>query len=536
MRVFVSALAAGFILLSSCQSDMSQKHPNHLRLNIHTEPPSLHPHHASDTTSGLVLRFLFDGLTRLSANGTVVPSIADTIEVSDDGTVYTFHLRESRWSNGDPVTANHFVYTFRKMMDPTFVSELAYKLYIIKNAEAVKAGKAPLETLGVTALDPYTLIFELEHPAPYFLDMTATQYMFPVHPASDQKDEGWSSSGGKTYISNGPFLLSTWRHHNEITMVKNPSYWDATAVRLETVTLSMVEDAHTELSMFEEAEIDWAGPPMSPTLPIDAISWLREEGILRSQATVATYMYLFNTNRPPLTNKNIRKALAYSINRRAITENITQTEETATTSVVPQELSARTEPFFPDANEETALALFEEGLTELGMTRETMPSISLSYNTSEHHHRIAQYVQQQWNRILGIAIELDHSEWKAYLGKVNTCDFSIARLAWWADYRDAVSFLELWRYDSNGVNCAGWHNTEYEALLEQADYTVDIDQRLQLLLKAETILSEEMPVVPVYTLKNVWVQNPALKGVYISNPSVIDFKWAYFEEEERSQR
>lgn len=535
MRIIV-ILAAAVATLVSCQSDTIVEDPQHLRLNIYSEPPSLHPLHASDTTSALVLRFLFDGLTRLDTDGAVLPSLAKSIDVSDDGTVYTFRLRQSRWSTGDLVTSHDFVYTFRTMLSPSVASEVAYKLYLIKNGEAVKTGDLPVEALGVSAPDPHTLIIELEHPAPYFLDMTATHYMFPMHQPSSEAGEAWSHSGGESYVCNGPFLLQRWRHHNEITLVRNPDYWDAAAVKLNRVTLSMVEDAHTELSMFEEGEIDWAGPPLSPTLPVDAIPWLREQGMLRSKATVASYMYLFNVNNPPLTNKSIRKALAYAINRAAIAENITQTNEIPTSSIVPHSVSARKEPFFRDADEATALLLFEQGLSELGMTRETMPTMTLSYNTSEHHHRIAQYVQQQWNRVLNIEVGLENSEWKAYLGKINSCDFDIARLAWWADYRDAVSFLELWRYTENGVNCMKWHNDRYEDVLEQADHTVDPEARQQLLLEAERILAEEMPVAPVYTLSNVWVQNPRLKGVCITNPSVIDFKWAYLEEESEEKQ
>jgi oligopeptide transport system substrate-binding protein len=294
----------------------------------------------------------------------------------------------------------------------------------------------------------------------------------------------------------------------------------------------MVEDATTELQMFEEGTIDWAGPPLSIKLPSDAIPSLKKQGHLHITPISATYFFLFDLKHPLLKNQKIRQALSYTIDREGIVKSILGTGELAITSIVPPELSIHTTPFYDNSERNQARALFDEGLAELELTRDEIPDLSLSYNTSLHHHRIAQYLQQQWSNALGITVKLNSTEWKVYLGKINSCDFDMARLSWIADFSDATSFLNLMRYTNNGVNCMGWTDPDYLALLDQADFTLNADDRAKLLFNAEKILAEQMPIAPVFRISEAYVKNPRLKGVVLSNPTIIDFKWAYLEPEQ----
>jgi oligopeptide transport system substrate-binding protein len=518
----------GFVLTSCTQSPQKSSQQT-LRLNLGTEPPSLDPRQAIDLTSGIVLKMLYDGLTRMATNGKTKPSVAKTITVSEDLKTYTFKLRDSLWSNGDPVTAHDFSYAWKWILDPKNDARYAYQLYVIKNAKAAKEGKISLDDVGIHVIDDSTLIVELEYPTPYFLELTSMMMYYPVNKKSAVKGAANDGKPADQYISNGPFQLISWRHNNELTLEKNKLYWDASSVRLDEIRLFVINDATTELHLFESGELDWAGTPLSVGLPNDAILSLKESGNLHIKPEAATYFYEFNTEKFPLNNKKLRKALAYAINRKAIVENITQANQIPATSFLPPLLALQGTPYFPDADIQTAQKLLKEALSELGLTLEDLPKITISYNTSENHHKIAQAVQQQINQALGIKIELNNLEWKVYLDALSGHNFDIGRLSWIADFNDPITFLQIFKYKSNSTNSTGWENPEYIALLDESSREPNRKKRLALLQKAETILMDEMPIIPIYFIMNSYLKNPKLQNVYLSGLGDIDFKWAYFE-------
>jgi len=501
-----------------------------LRININTEPPALHPGLAKDTTSGAVLNQTFEGLTRISPDGKPEPAAAEKIDVSDDQKVYTFTLRDAVWSNGDPVTANDFVYAWKWALDPNNQSEYAYQLYYIKGAEAANSGTGSLDDIGVEAVDEKTLKVTLENPTPYFLELTAFYTYYPINSKIAEATPDWSTDAGDNYTSNGPFVMTEWSHSDKVVLKKNEKYWDADTVKLDTIEMIMVNDPNTELSMFENGELDWAGAPTG-NLPTDAMQALKDDGRLQTQAIAGIYNYKFNTTVEPFNNVNIRKAFAHAINRQEIIDNITQGGQMPAMAIVPPSMIPENEQgFFPDNDVEKAKEYLQKGMEELGYKDVSeFPAVTLSYNTSEAHQKIAQAIQDMWKQNLGVEVNLDNQEWAVYLDKLHALDYQVGRLGWLGDFNDAINFLEMYRDADGGNNDTGWESKEFQDLLAKSAMEGDPAKRLQLLKDAEAVLMDDMPVAPIYFYTNNWVQNESLKDVVVSGLGDVQYKWAYFE-------
>ncbi|MGC5324472.1 peptide ABC transporter substrate-binding protein [Brevibacillus sp. SYSU BS000544] len=499
--------------------------PQVLKMNLHSEPPTADPGLAEDTTSGAVIRATFDGLTRTGEDGTPHESVAEKIDVSDDLITYTFHLRDAKWSNGEPLTAHDFEYAWKRVLNPKTAANYAYQLYYIKNAEKANKGEAKPEDIGVKALDDKTLQVTLENPTPYFLELTAFYTYYPVSKAVVEKDPKWASEA-KTHVGNGPFKMESWEHKSKLVLVKNENYWDKDAVKLDKIEFSMVEDENTELSMFDNGEIDWAGSPLS-SLPTDAIPALKQSGKMTTQPIAGTYWYKFNTEKAPFNNVKIRKAFAYSINRQAIIDNVTQTNQAPAMGAVPPSMNLGVDGYFKDNDLETAKTLLAEGMKELGIDK--LPPITLSFNTSEGHKKIAEAIQDQWKKNLGVDVKLENKEWKVYIEDLHQGNFQVGRMGWLGDFNDPINFLELYKDKKGGNNDTNWENPQYKELLNKSALEKDSAARKKILADAEKILMEDMPIAPIYFYTNSWVKNDKVKGVIVDGLGFIDFKWGFIE-------
>ncbi|TRY27565.1 peptide ABC transporter substrate-binding protein [Brevibacillus sp. LEMMJ03] len=496
--------------------------PQVLRMNLE-EPATLDPTFAEDTVSGAVIRAVFDGLTRLDKDGQPIYSIASDMKVSEDKTVYTFTLRDAKWSNGDPVTAHDFEFAWKHALDPKTGSQAAYQFYSIKNAQAFAAGRAKRDDVGVRALDDKTLQVTLEHPTPYFPTLAA--FLMPINKKVAEANEHWAKDP-KTLVGNGPFKLERWEHKNKLVLVKNDTYWDHEAVKLDRIEFSMISDANTELALFQNGDLDWAGGPIS-SLPVDAVKPLKEEGKLKTKPKATSYYIRFNAERVPFTNANVRKAFAYAINRQEIADNIGQAGQTPLMGITPITASLKPEGFFADNQPEEARRLLAEGMKELGITK--LPEISYLYNTSDRNKAIAEALQATWKQVLGVDVKLVNKETKVYLDDQEQGKFEITRSSWTADYNDPVNFLEKFIEKYSSSNITRWHNPTYTELIHKSYAETDEAKRRQLLLEAETLLMDEMPLTGIFSDVNAWVQNDKVKGVQIDPLSKIDFKWAYKE-------
>ncbi|MED1796440.1 peptide ABC transporter substrate-binding protein [Brevibacillus nitrificans] len=507
---------------SASQTEQANAEPQILRMNA-AEPETLDSGMSNDVISGAFIRSLYDSLVRLDKDGKPVNSVASDIKVSDDKKVYTFTLRDSKWSNGDPVTAKDFAYAWMRVLDPKTASGSAYKYYPIKNARAFFQGNAKAEDVGIKVIDDKTLEVTLENPTPYFL--TLATFYYPVNQKVVEGNADWAKKP-ETIVTNGPFKLSVWEHKNKIELVKNDQYWEKDVVKLDKIDFSMIEDTNTELEMFNNDDLDWAGAPIS-ALPADAIGPLHEEGKLQTMERATNYYLLFQTEKAPFTNEKIRKAFSYAINRKDIADNIGQAGQTPLMGFVPLSASLKKEGYFKDNDTQTAKQLLADGIKELGLTK--LPEITYLYNTSDLNKKIAEALQAQWKQVLGVDVKLVNKELKVMFDDQEQGNYMISRSGWTGDYNDSVNFLELLMEKNSSNNSTLWHSEKYVELVQKAYAEPDESKRNEYLVEAEGILMDEMPVTGIYSSVNSWVQNEKVKGITVDPLGYIDFKWGYKE-------
>ncbi|RNB87048.1 peptide ABC transporter substrate-binding protein [Brevibacillus fluminis] len=488
-----------------------------------TEPKTLDPGLSSDIASGIFIRAVYDGLVRLDKDGQPQNSVASAINISDDKKTYTFTLRDSQWSNGDPVTAGDFVFSAIRTLDPKTGSGSAYKYFPIKNAKEFNAGKAKAEDVGIKAIDAKTLQVTLENPTAFFL--TLATFYYPVNQKVVEANKDWALKAD-TIVSNGPFKMTTWEHKSKIVLQKNDTYWDKETVKLKELDFSMVEDANTELEMFNAGELDWAGAPVGG-LPVDAITPLKDEGKLSTAPKASNYYLLFQTEVKPFTNEKIRKAFALAVNRQEIVDQITQAGQKPLMGFVPQSASLKPEGFHKDNDVQEAKQLLAEGMKELGLSK--LPEITYLYWNSDRSKKIAEALQAQWKKSLDIDVTLVNKEMNVVWDDQAQGKYMISISGWTGDYNDGVNFLQLLIDKMSSNNCTFWHSDRYSQLIAQSDAEPDPTKRNAMLLEAETILMNEMPVTGLFSDVNAWVQSEKVKGVQIDALGYIDFKWGYKE-------
>lgn len=485
-----------------------------LNLSVTSEPPSLNPQLATDSTSGAIIKNVFEGLTRVDNKGEVQNAVAEDVQVSDDKLTYTFKLRDTKWTNGDPVVAGDFAYAWKFALDPKNASEYASILYPIKGAQAFNEGKGKEEDLGIKVVDDKTLEVTLENPTPYFLELTAFYTYMPVNEEVVSGEKNWAAEAGDKYVTNGPFTLAEWKHNDSITMKKNADYWDADNVALSTVNVKMVESEATANRMFDSGDLDYLGAPYQ-VVSLDKMNTYKDQGILKSEPYAAVYEYKLNTTEGPTKNKNIRKALAMSIDREGLIKNVLKGGQTPAMADVPVAIEGyeNDNNLFEGNNVDEAKKYLEKGMKELGIKDAKDLKIGISINTSEAHAAVAQFIQEGWKKNLGIESTIDNSEWQVYLDKVSALDYQVARMGWIADYNDAYTFLERYDTAKNGNNDTGWENKEYKSLLEKAVKETDEAKRTTYLKDAQKVLADEMPVIPIYFYSNEYVAKDYVKNM-----------------------
>lgn len=496
-----------------------------LNLTIPSEPPSMNPQLANDSTSGGIIRSIFEGLTRVDKDGNVQNAAAEDVKVSDDKLTYTFTLRDSKWTNGDPVVAGDFDYAWKWALDPKNASEYATILYPIKGAQAYNEGKGSAEDIGIKVVDDKTLEVTLENPTPYFLELTAFYTYMPVNEKVVKDNKKWAAEAGDTYVTNGPFKLDEWKHSDSITITKNADYWDKDNVALSTINMKMVESEATANRMFQSGDIDYLGSPFQ-TVPLDAIDGYKKDKALKNEPYAAIYEYKFNTKGKYTSNANIRKALTLAINRQGLIDNVIKGGQPPALSAVPIAIDGFEDEnnVFKDNDMEGAKKALEAGMKELGIKKASDIKLSISINTSEAHAAIAQYIQEGWHKNLGIEVKMDNSEWQVYLDKVTALDYDVARMGWIADFNDAYTFLEHYTSAKNGNNDTGWENAEYKAIMQKVIKEQDETKRLEYLKEANKMLLEEYPIAPIYFYVNNYVIKDHVKNMAPNKLGEIDLK------------
>jgi oligopeptide transport system substrate-binding protein len=497
-----------------------------LRISSEGDPQTLDPRRVRDLPTVTVIHMLYEGLTRNQKDGQPAPALAETVTISPDQKTYIFKLRKSEWSDGRPVTAQDFEQTWKSLLDPQFPSPNAYQLYAIQGAQDAKEGRTSTEQIGIYAKDDSTLVVQLDQPTPHFLHLTATHFYYPVHPSLRQPSSNSSNSNESQVVTNGPFKLENWSRHNELSVIQNPYYWDKKNVHLNRITLIVVDNP-IALQLFQRGEIDWTGSPLS-TLSTDALASLKHEKQLEMMPAAGVYLFRINTERPPFTHSKMRQAFAMALNRKDLVEHVLQGNQLVALGIIPPSF-INGHPFFEDHDVSRARELFQEALKEQGLGLENFPRISIHYASGERAHKIAQVAQQQWKENLGIDVDLQSGEAKSYYDRLKTHDYQLGIGSWFADFRDPISFLEIFRLKENGTNNTQWENQDYITFLDQSTKATERAEREQLLKSAEKVLMQDMPIVPLFYSSYNYVKNPSLQGIYFSELGYLDFKNAYWE-------
>jgi len=495
-----------------------------------SEPQELDPDIVTGVSEYHILMSLFEGLVSEDPHDLhPVPGVAERWDVSPDGTVYTFHLRNNaKWSNGDPVVARDFWESYKRMLAPTLASEYSYMHYVVKNAQAYNEGKiTDFDQVGYKVLDDHTFQVTLENSTPYFLSLLLHHSWFPVHLPTIRKygdpylrGSKWTRVG--RFVGNGAFVLAKWRVNDVIVVKKSPTYWDRDRVRLNEIYFLPIESDETEEHAFRAGQVH-----VTETLPLSKIDFYKKNypDLLHIEPYLGTYFYRINVTKPPLNDKRIRRALALTIDRESLVADVLRGGQLPAFCLTPPGTAGYT--CRTQLHEDIAEA--KRLLAEAGYPGgKGLPPIELLYNTLEAHRIIAESIQQMWNKSLGIEVHLVNQEWKVYLDSQRTLNYQVCRASWIGDYVDPNSFLDMW-LTGGGNNETGWSNPEYDRLIAEAARTTDPQQRLEVFQKAEAILLDELPIIPIYFYTHVCAQRPEVKGWY---PTILDnhpYKYVYLE-------
>jgi len=507
VRKYIALLSLFFLVFSSCakQQPVTAKKTNTLRMNVTREPMTMDPRKGSEMIGATFHGMMFEGLTRINADNSITPAQAQSIEISDDRLTYTFHLRDVMWSDGSFVTATDFEKAWKKILSPDFPAANAPLFYPIKNAEEAKKGLVSIDEVGISSIDDNTLVVELKKPTPYFLKLTSFCVFFPVKHTLDELEPGWTEHAGENFLTNGPFKLKSWKHNDKIVLEKNPYYWESSLIALEKIKVSMVRDENTVLQMYENGELDVIGCSFSP-IPKDVLPKYNKKGVINTFSSAATNSITFNTSKFPFSNKNIRKAFAYAVNRKEIVDNITQMGEEVATQMIPNCLKTKAAPsYFKDNSLKKAKKYFAKGLKELDLSAEEFPILTYQYSFSDLGHKLAQTLQQQWAKNLGVKVQLQQCEHKVFFDKLAKRDYTLAPMFWYAQYHDPMSILERFKYKANPKNFCDWENPNYIRLLEKSTFDETPKEREQTLEEAEALILKEMPITPLYHGKTIFM-------------------------------
>jgi len=476
------------------------------------EPETLDPHHALGVPASHILRDLFEGLTAEAADGEIIPGAALRWNISRDARTYTFYLRrDMTWSNGEPLTAEDFVYSLRRALDMETASSAARNLMPILNAREVLAGELPVGELGINLLDEYTMQITLTGPTPYFLGLLASPVAFPVNRANVEAFGDQFSKGGQL-VSNGAYKLMSWAPRVSIELEKNPNYHDADTVLIERVTYLPTEDQSTEVKQFRSGEIDWTSE-----VPNNQFKWLQKyyPDELVVSPWMGSYFLGFNLTREPfIDNPSLRLALSLAIDREIITEKVTQFGEQPSFALVPPGIDGYV-PFSPEyadwPQEERAFEaarLYEQA----GYSEENPLKIEIRFNTSDNNKKIALAVASMWKQTLGIHVTLVNEEFRVFLqNREQKVITQVFRAGWISDYNDPYSFLELFR-TGHGRNDYGYSNPSFDALLDEVGTERVRARRERLMFEAERVLMTDNVIIPVFTYVTKRLVNPRLKG------------------------
>ncbi len=513
-------LAAAMLALSACGSGNDNGSSGSGKagktLTLHrgnsAEPLTLDPQLASGTWENNIIGDMFIGLLTENAAGKPVPGMATGWTTSEDGLTWTFTLRDAKWSDGVPVTADDFVYSFRRLLDPATLAQYASLQYVIKNAEKVNSGELPPEALGVRAIDPHTLEIKLEYPAPYFLGLLTHYTAMPV-PAHVVREKGKDWIKPENVQVNGPFKLTEWRSNDYVHIVKNPSFYDAADVCLDDIYYYAITDNNTAERQVREGKLD-----INNDFPGQKLEFLNKQlpGYVHIHPYLGTTYYAFNTRRKPFDDARVRNALAMALDRDFMTDKILKSGQIPAYSLVPPGVNnypkggrAKWAGLSLDERRAKARAL----LMEAGFGPDHPLEFEFTYRNTGDNPRVAPAVQSDWSQIAPwVRPTITGVETQIHYDNLRTGDFEVGDAGWIADYNDAQNFLYLLLTKTKQMNYGRYSNPEFDALVDQSNHELDMQKRAAIMRHAEQVMLDDMPIIPMWYLVNKALVNPRVTG------------------------
>ena len=489
--------------------------------HIKDEPASLDPAKAVGLPEIQVIRDLFEGLVNQDANGNIIPGVATRWQTNDQK-IWTFTLRnDAKWSDGTPVTAQDFVYSWQRLVDPKTTSPFAWfaALAGITNAQDIIDGKAKPETLGVTAVDARTLRVQLDKPLPWFVNLTANFSLYPVNKANVESDINWTRPG--KLVGNGAYVLADRVVNEKLVATPNKQYWDNAKTVIQKVTFVPINQESSATKRYLAGDID-----ITESFPKNQYQKLLKElpGQVYTPAQLGTYYYAFNTQKGPTADARVRLALSMTIDRRIIAEKVLGTGEKPAWRLTPDVTAGFTPQ--PSALEQSSQAELNAQAKMLLQAAGYGPNrplkLTLLYNTSENHQKIAIAVASMWKKNLGVDVKLQNQEWKTYIDSRNTGNFDVIRASWVGDYNEPSTFLSLLTSTNTG-NIARFNEPAYDKVIRQAALENTAAARNADYNEAEKILSAKAPIAPIYQYTNGRLIKPWLKGYPITNPEDVAY-------------
>ncbi len=525
-----------------------------ISVNLASEPMTMDPTLNSSVDGAIMDQHLFEGLMKWEDSGVECSGSDGTSdaaqltygqaesyekEVNDDGTVtYTFTLRDDiKWSDGEPVTANDFVYSWIRLVTPETAADYNYMLSCVVNADEIMAGEMDPSELAVSAPDDQTFIVTLTNDLPYFTELCAFPAMVPLRQdIIEANGDQWTFSVD-TYISNGSYKMKEWTHNSQIVVEKNDQYYDYANLGPETITFKLMDDANAMLSGFNSGELQFI-----ETVPQAEIANLIASGDLKIVDYIGTYYVCFQTEKAPFDDPRVREAFTLAVDRTYIVEKVTQAGQVEANGFVPSgiyDAEGSTGDDFrtvgggyyaeTDADYEANCERARELLAEAGYPDgEGFPVVEYLYNTDDNHKAVAEALQNMWEEELGVTVTLNNQEWAAFLQTRKDGDYSIARNGWIGDYNDPMTFLDMW-ITGGGNNDAQYANPEFDDLISQAKATDDAAERMQLMHEAEDILiGEDYVLCPLYFYTQHYMLDENIKGMYYTPLGYFFFGYTHY--------
>ncbi len=527
MKAFVILVATG-LLFAGCSKPPSPVETGNREKILHVgngaEPRDLDPQIINAMTDSWVCQTLFENLVMPDPQtGEPRPAAAVSWQVSDDGLSYTFQLRpEAKWSNGEPVTAADFLWSFQRMLTPALAAEYSYMLWVVRNAEAYNKGElTDFQQVGFSVPAPLTLQVELTRPTPYFLSLISHQSWSPVHPGTilkhgtlAQRGTAWTRPGN--LVGNGPFTLVDWTPNDVIAVKRNPHYWDAANVKLNEVRFYPIENTTTEEYAFRGGQLH-----LTYGLPVEKTPVYRRDHAesLRIEPWPEIDYLRVNVTRKPLDDVRVRRALGMAIDRKGIVDNIRMRGESPAHSYTPPHPGYRARAELP-----TDFAGARKLLDEAGFPNgEGFPKLELLFPTSKGGREIVEAIQATWKKELNVDVTVRNEEFKVYLDTLRKLEYDLAISIWIGDYPDPNTFLDM-MLTGNGNNDTGWGHPDYDRLITRANLTLDPAQRFELFQQAEELLIAEAPVLPIFFGAHVYLARPEVKNYVVGPGGIIAYK------------